>query len=517
MFIRVVNWCSHAILSKDAEPAFYLEKDNWDDNYFKTRYHLHFSGNLTEDGNSLWVGEVKILRKGQRRDDGSQLEPGRIDFLDYRFCSIGQSLDYYERLSRLDSDLRHQILSALRDIVIFPEFKKNFENEEGLEVSLYHFLDRDDDLFTLAPTMIAGDYSNLNQGDIAFKFYLEGFNGPVSFNFDVPDHKYGDPEEPRTRIHVLAGKEDTGKDRFLGKLAKIAFASNDDRDLLQNDGTLEPFNIGFNKIICLSYSPTLTFRVPALYLHEKEQLSREIQNDVGRFVYCGNHDLSRELDESLKSFNIDTDGRVWEYDIPSDENTFLKTNEELTVEFVKAMEAIERDLAKQDLLDDMFAFMKEVPDLQFITNVEFPTLRENELAEFFEHLAGESQVLLHAIIHFVLSITPRSLVLFNVPETYLRPTRVSLLMKCARHLLERENSVMIVATESAEIIRETKSRYVTIFRKEGDVIEIFTPPVETYGESLETLTALINGTQQPPNSQGDTSDTETLENFLQDN
>jgi hypothetical protein len=364
--------------------------------------------------------------------------------------------------------------------------------------------------------MISDDYSNVNQGDIAFNFNLEGFSSAVSFNFEVPDHKYGDPEQPRTRIHVLTGKEDSGKDRFLAKLAKITFASNDDRDLLQNDGTLEPFNIGFHKVICLSYSSTLTFRVPAVYLHEKEQLTREIQNDVGRFVYCGNHDLSRELEESLKSFNIDTDGRVWEFDIPSHENTFLKTNDELTLEFVKAMGAIERDLAKQDLLDDMFAFMKEVPDLQFITNVEFSGLREHELAEFFEHLAGESQVLLHAIIHFVLSITPRSLVLFNVPETYLRPTRVTLLMKCARHLLERENSVMIVATESVEIIRETKSKYVTLFRKEGDVVEVSIPQIETYGESPEIITTLINGIQPRTNSQGDTSDTE-LENFLQDN
>jgi hypothetical protein len=131
MFIRVVNWCSHAILSKDSEPAFYLEKDNWDDNYFKTRYHLHLSTNLTEDGNSLWIGEVKILRKGQRREDNFQLEPGRIDFLDFRYCSIGQSLDYYERLSRLDKDLRYQILNALRDIVIFPSIKRTLKTRMG--------------------------------------------------------------------------------------------------------------------------------------------------------------------------------------------------------------------------------------------------------------------------------------------------------------------------------------------------------------------------------------------------
>ena len=515
MFIKVVNWSSHAILTKDAEP-FYLEKDNWDDNYYKTRYHLHLSGNLTDDGNPLWIGELKILRKGQRREDNFQLEPGRIDFLDFRFCSIGQSLDYYERLSRIDKELRFQILSALRDIVIFPEFKKNFENEDGLEVSLYHFLDRDDDLITLAQAMISEDYSNIDLRDITFKFQIEGIKSPVEFNFEVPDHKYGDVEEPHFRIHVLTGKEESGKDKFLSKLAKFTFASNDDRDLLQNDGSLDPFNIVFNKIICLSYSPTLTFRIPALYIHEKEQLTREIQNGKGRFVYCGNHDLTMELEESLKSFNIDTDGRVWEFDLTSEESAFLKTNEELTQEFVRAMEAIEQDLSKQDLLDDVVGFMKEVPDLQFITNIEFPRLREHELTEFFEHLAGESQVLIHAVVHLILRIAPRSLILFNAPETYLRGTRVSFLMKCAKHLLERQNSIMIVATESPEILHDTKSKYVTLFRKDVDGIEISTPDIETYGESLEAINAFINGTQKN-NSQGESPHTETFENFLQDN
>ncbi|HMG89555.1 MAG TPA: hypothetical protein VK589_05835 [Chryseolinea sp.] len=516
MFLKVINWCDHAVLSKDAEPSFYLEKDNWDDNYYKTRYHLHLSSNLTDDGNALWIGEVKILRKGQRREDNFQLEPGKLDYLDFRFCSIGQSLDYYERLSRLDKDLRHKILSALRDIAIFPEFKKNFENEDGLEVSLYHFLEVDDDLFSLAPAMISGDYSNVADTDVAFKFQTEGMKEPVSFSFDLPEHKYGDPEEPQARINVITGKEDAGKDKFLSKLARLTFASNDDRDLLQGYGTLDPVNIVFTRIICLSYSPTITFRVPALFVHEKEQIVREMQKGVGRFIYCGNHDLEKELDESLKSFTIDTDGRVWEFDLAPDANIFLKTNEELTGEFVKAMETIEQDLLKQDLLDDLFSFMKIMPDLQFITKVEFPRLREHELAEFFEHLAGESQILLHAALQLILNVTPRSLVLFNAPETYLRPTLVALLLKYAAHLLEKQNASMVVATESLEVLRETQSRNVTIFRKVGDTIENSTPEIEMYGETTEAITVYLEGIHQKNNPHDDASHTETLENFLQD-
>jgi hypothetical protein len=516
MFIKVINWCDHAILSKDAEPSFYLEKDNWDDNYYKTRYHLHLSANLTDDGNPLWIGEVKILRKGQRREDTFQLETGKLDYLDFRFCSIGESLDYYDRLARLDKDLRHKILSALRDIAIFPEFKRNFENEEGLEVSLYHFLEPDDDLFSLAPAMITGDYSSVTQSEVAFKFQIEGMKDPVAFSFELPEHKYGDPEVPQARIHVITGKEDSPKEKFLQKLAKQTFASNEDRDLLQNEGSLEPVDIGFTRIICLSYSPSITFRIPALFVHEKEQIVREMQKGVGRFIYCGNHDLEKELDESLKAFTIDTDGRVSESDLPADVNTFFKTNEVFTAEFVHAMETIEQDLVKQDLLDDLFVFMKEVHGLQFITKVEFPRLRDDELRDFFEHLAGESQILLHAVLHLILNVSPRSLVLFNAPETYLRPTLVSFLLKYAAHLLEKQNANMIMATESVEVLCETKSRNVTILRKVGDTVEHSIPEIETFGETTETITAYLDNVHKK-NKSGDNATPETLENFLQDN
>jgi hypothetical protein len=208
MFLKVIDWNDHAIFSGDADSAFYLEKDSLDDNYFMTRYHLHLSASLTDDDLPLWIGEVKILQKGQRGDEKFHLKAGRLDYLDFTFCSLGQSLDYYDRLARLDKELRHNILSALRDIVVFPEMKEGFENDEGLEASLYHFLEPDDDLFSLAPALIFGDYSEIADVDVDFKFQMNNMKQPVKFSFDVPDHKYGDPEEHQERIHVITGNDD---------------------------------------------------------------------------------------------------------------------------------------------------------------------------------------------------------------------------------------------------------------------------------------------------------------------
>jgi hypothetical protein len=169
MLIQVVSWCDHRILPKENEPLFYLEKDNWDDNYFKTRYHLHLSSSTADDGVPVWIGELKILKKGQGREDQTQVGLGKLDSLDARFCSIGQSLDYYERLSRLPMELRHQVLMALRDITVYPEVRDHFEGEEGYALSLMRSHVPDDDFFSMAPAIIEETFETLPSPDLTVK------------------------------------------------------------------------------------------------------------------------------------------------------------------------------------------------------------------------------------------------------------------------------------------------------------------------------------------------------------
>jgi len=495
MFIKVVNWCSHSILREGQEPTFYLEKDNWTDNYFKTQYHLHLSGKLTDDGEPVWIGEVKILRKGQRKEDRALLETGKLDFPDYRFCSIGQSLDYYERIAQLDTDLRYEILTALRDIIIFPEIKKEFEKEEGLQISLLRSLDKDDDIFSLAPVIVSREFNSLPIPDLLFKFQMPGMEEPVVFEFDSPEYGYHDTNEVPTRVSVITGGNDSGKSELLAKLASIAYASNDDRDHLLDVGVLEPNGLGFTKIICISYRATNSFHVPGIYLHKKEQIVKEINKGVGRFVYFGIHDLSKEFEESLKLLTIDTDGRIWEQDSSDgvQKITFPKSSEELSAEFILALETIEGNSDKQDLLEKSFQFLQEEPALQFIGDLVFTNLTENALEEFFRNLTNGQQFVFHAIANLILKIVPRSLVLFDAPETDLDPSLLAVLMKSIRHIVDIENALMIVATQSPKILQETQRKNVSIFRREGEYIKISSPEIETFGETIEAISAHVLG------------------------
>lgn len=93
-----------------------LQQDAWDDFGFKTQYHAFYFGTEFEG----FVGDVKILRRGQKETLDSLLPVGHWAPLDDQFCSLGQSLDYYERLASLPENVRKDILETLRDALHDP-------------------------------------------------------------------------------------------------------------------------------------------------------------------------------------------------------------------------------------------------------------------------------------------------------------------------------------------------------------------------------------------------------------
>lgn len=464
MFIKVINWCNHSILARDNEPIFYLERDNWDDNYYKTRYHLHLSGKYTDNDEAQWIGEVKILRKGQRKEDVALLEPGKLDYLGYRFCSVGQSLDYYEKISRLEEPLRYKILSALRDIIIYPDVRKEFEHEEGMDVSLLHYLDQDDDIFALAPAIISGDFKNLPAPNIAFRFQFPTLKESLKFDFESPEYGYHESTDETLRVSVISPANETSRNEVLTRLAQITYAAREERDLVPEIGTIFPEGTAFTKIICLSYDNMPTFRIPGIYVQAMEQVAREVNQGIGRFIYCGVHDLGKELEEALTHYTIDTDGRVWQHENLSVESpsACLKSTESLASEFVRSIALIEQNLDKQDTLDNVFHLLHDVKDLQFITQITFQNLREEELYTFFMNLSPDQQFLFHALTTSVQGISPRSLVLFHEPEAGVAPELLPVMMKSMKYILDRENAFMIVSTLSTDIFSEDAFKKVSV-------------------------------------------------------
>src|SRR5262249_33080354 len=109
------------------DAPFALQQDNWNDYSFQTLYHLYRRQSEPSAEPSL-LGAVKILRRGQTESDGIQIRQS-FERLDDRFCSVGDSLDYYQRLNEILSPERDDVLAALRDVVAEPRLQAQFQHE----------------------------------------------------------------------------------------------------------------------------------------------------------------------------------------------------------------------------------------------------------------------------------------------------------------------------------------------------------------------------------------------------
>ena len=143
---------------KEGYPAFVLEQDRWDDYGFRTQYHLYYV-TLDEAGQRVMdlIGPVKILRFGQDPGDGLQITKD-FNTLEDDFCSVGESLDYYERLRQLSPTKAKQALVGLRDVVYDSSLEEIFRSEPGWSKSLFRD-DKDDKYLKIAYGLMTGDYT----------------------------------------------------------------------------------------------------------------------------------------------------------------------------------------------------------------------------------------------------------------------------------------------------------------------------------------------------------------------
>src|ERR1700737_1950753 len=136
---------------------FTLVRDNWDDFGFKTQYHLYF--NLAKE--ESYIGAVRILKKGQGITSSGVLSDGLIPELDESFCSLGQSLDYYERIAQLPSDVREALLIAIRDSIAFPDRAEGFRKEIGWQTSVLRDIQNKKEFANLVWVLLKKDYASL--------------------------------------------------------------------------------------------------------------------------------------------------------------------------------------------------------------------------------------------------------------------------------------------------------------------------------------------------------------------
>lgn len=472
-------------LPEVSEPTFVLSQDKWDDWGFRTQYHLHYKDKHNKE---TYIGDVKIIQIGHKTST-KQLLGKFTEPLGSDYCSLGQSLDYYERLSQLGTSLRDEVLACLNDITKFPGTENLFENEEALHKSLFRSISDRKDYISLARSLLLQDYTELPATDLEFSFHVAGWINKIDFCFTnhIIESQWGrrTANTLPSRISVIIGRNGCGKSTLLARLARVMHASKKDREgkLADQLGTIHPIGIGFPRIITISYSAFDSFQMPGITNPEKEQIAKDVITGNGRFIFCGLRDIAQELQEEMKQTKRKSKTNITHDRV---QITLLKSIVTIASEFSKTLDLI---LEKQrvDVFDSALKILSEDPSFNNMGKLSFQSIRDSDPIEFFISLSTGLKISIQIISEIIAHTEPRSIILIDEPETHIHPPLLAALMLAIRMILDEHKSFAIIATHSPIIVQETLSSHVNIIRNEGDETNIQSPRFETFGENLSTI------------------------------
>jgi len=467
-----------------------LQQDGWNDFRFQTQYHLYidipeFSGR---------IGTVKILKRGQTSSDTLQLRLGDLGPLDQDWVSLGQDLDYYERLAGLPEQVRSEVLLHLCDALTYPEHAASFFEEEGWKTSLLRFVDwesfqRD------AAVVLERDYDRVAQLGLTLEFQVKGWRDPLLLDFQSPRAPIFMPSQDNSlpeRLAVIIGRNGSGKSTLLSRLARILHASQRDRaaEHLSELGKISPEGVGFTRIVNISYSAFDAFQLPGIDYRERKQIIEDLEKGIGRYHYCGLRDIAAEVRRSEGVGDID--GRPIQPLGPDRQETVLfKTGEELTAEFDRTVKRI-REMGREELFSEVCSILASDPSFSDLGADPGATVLEHPV-EWFQIWSTGHKIVMHATAAIVAYTEPKSIVLIDEPESHLHPPLLAALMNAIRLILRRNDAFAIVATHSPVVAQETLRRHTAVVRRTGDETTIHRPKIETYGESIGEITNEVFG------------------------
>lgn len=483
------------------DTPFSLRQNDWNDYGFQTLYHL-YRRQTSPDAGPTMIGPVKILRRGQTEADGIQINQP-FEHLDANFCSVGSSLDYYQRLNEIPTSERDAILAALRDVVAAPTLQAEFRDARGWEISLFRDNPAPEEFLADARAILTGNLSSLPDLDLQLSFRPSDCIESLTLDFSAPEprlysgpfRRIGPGRKPTLlprRVIAVIGRNGSGKSTLLSRIARVAFAAPSDRARpeIQSLGAFEPPSVGFTKIIAISYSAFDNFVVPGLYESELLQIASDIEKGNGRYIYAGLRDIVAEIRDDL--------AEVARRDLPVNERTVLAAQDRCTTtklkslaqladEFELLIEQIATD-GDNALLDAALEPLFADPSFADIDSAERNVLLGANPREAFLAWSTGHKIALHVVASLVAHATRKSLILFDEPEMHLHPPLTAALMHAVRIVLEEKNAFAIIATHSPVILQETLARHVRIVRRSGGAFSILAPAMETFGENVGTLT-----------------------------
>ncbi|MGD7023050.1 AAA family ATPase [Rossellomorea vietnamensis] len=433
--------------TKREHPYIELLSDNWDD----FGYETYFTAFYFFENRKIELGPVKILHK-EKLITKKQLQPS-FESLSKEFCSLGQSMDYYRKLSELPREVYIDIFDSLRDITYNKDIGEDFSHIKGYNDSLF----RSSEASKAYKTAYEKFFLNADIEDELFQFDFS-YRAPYSelensISFDFEQHNF-----LPNRINILVGKNGTGKTQLISKFADALCGKSGKPENLFNPPKIPLFS----KVIAVSFSAFDNFRKPynekSNDLDDFSDSAIELSNyrKMNNYVYCGIQDGKG------KTFSLKE----------------LKDNGKKNLAKIQ-----DRDL----FLDEDESFINKWREV--LLNTEIPSRYLDNPEDVFDNeLSSGQSILVSVITEIIANIEEESILLIDEPELHLHPNAVSNLVRMLYRLLEEFNSYSIICTHSPLLVQEIPSMYITkLERTEDDLLFINKLPIETFGENVSTI------------------------------
>ena len=474
----------------------YLQYIHYDDYGYCTSYRLY----VKEDEKIKDFGEVKIgcvglnykARQGESQNGFASYSvndvlPHEFDCLDKDFFSLGQDLQYYKDINSFWGEGNEKFYKSLNDIAFdFQRFEYLYETGEA---SLINSLMREIHYPNVE------QFHRVSQGDAEltryrFKFKYED----QSIEFTVKPN-----ELPPSNIHVLIGRNGVGKTWLLYNMVSRILESMDltiDEDASQKYKLNNGFTLAGNKtrfagVVGMSFS---VFDDALFSINVKKPLDLE-----GNSLSYFNDDFAKKYKYIglLKKIPNEKENDILE-EINSTYR--IKSVGDLAQEFVECINKISEDRYKKQLCiemcknldtDTMFKENKFVASLeQFFDEKE---RMKNKITKLFKKLSSGHMIIVLSLISLCDSISEKTIVFIDEPETHLHPPLLSTYIRTLSFLLRKRNAVGIIATHSPIVLQEVPSNCVTKVERTNKDMFFYRPQIETFASGTDQLTREIFG------------------------
>ncbi|ANY75964.1 hypothetical protein BBD41_27195 [Paenibacillus ihbetae] len=442
MKFYVTSFTRHFSIPKEVTeyPCVVLMSDNWNDFGYETYFHFYY---LDQPDRHEFIGAYKILDKLNHRTRYSI--PKTFDKLEDNFCSLGQNIEFYEKLRKIGFTKTE--LDCLNDVALNNEKYLSFKEEEGFKESLLRWSEASKAL--KEARQYFGGVIEAKNLDFVFTYKIPNATSPhiVNLNFNKSDLPY--------RINCFVGKNATGKTKILTQLASQLSGAQRDYD------SFSPERPSFSKVIAISYSAFDELYKPFendANIKENDfndsEKTRKEETVFFSYIYCGLRTKKGIL--SLEDI---------------EENFFKAYDEVIT----KGREEQWTKIMSNVLEDESLELIK--------------TIREQDNKKSLNSLFSSGQnILISTMTEVIANIEIDSILLFDEPEIHLHPNAIANFMRMFYEILEEFESYAVLSTHSPLIIQEIPSKHVCIFSRISNTPIVQSLYNECFGENISTIT-----------------------------